>query len=172
MSLFTHFVAFFRNVLIYALCRILVKCRDLRIFPGKKISIPGTKNYYAGLTLCSANFVKSLFKGVPLFINYCNHMLNDNNLIFLLMHLFHIFYFQMLFLDWPSITTCRLMRLGKSVWYEPWPSPCWLIIVSSPTLLQCYSATCYIATALHLILVWSWSNPSTSYSSPAVLTVR
>ena len=35
--------------MIYALCRILVKCRDLRIFPGKKIRIPGTKNYYAGL---------------------------------------------------------------------------------------------------------------------------
>jgi len=49
MSLFTHLVAFWRNVVIYALCRILVKCRDLRIFPGKKIRIPGTKNYYAGL---------------------------------------------------------------------------------------------------------------------------
>ena len=51
MSLFTHLVAFWRNVVIYALCRILVKCRDLRIFPGKKIRIPGTKNYYAGLTI-------------------------------------------------------------------------------------------------------------------------
>ena len=35
--------------MIYALCRILVKCRDLRIFPGKKFRIPGTKNYYAAL---------------------------------------------------------------------------------------------------------------------------
>ena len=49
MSLFTHFVAFWRNVVIYALCRILIKCRDLRIFPGKKMRIPGTKNYYGGL---------------------------------------------------------------------------------------------------------------------------
>ena len=31
------------------LCRILVRCRALRIFPGKKFSIPGTKNYYPGL---------------------------------------------------------------------------------------------------------------------------
>ena len=53
MSLFTHLVAFWRNVVIYALCRILVKCRDLRIFPGKKIRIPGTKNYYAGLARSS-----------------------------------------------------------------------------------------------------------------------
>ena len=35
--------------MIYALCRILVKCRDLRIFPGKKFRFPGTKNYYAAL---------------------------------------------------------------------------------------------------------------------------
>ena len=40
---------FWWNVIIYAFCRILVKCRDLRIFPGKKIRIPGTKNYYGGL---------------------------------------------------------------------------------------------------------------------------
>ena len=43
------FVAFWWNIVIYALCRILVKCRDLRIFPGKKIRFPGTKNYYAAL---------------------------------------------------------------------------------------------------------------------------
>ena len=43
------FVAFWWNIVIYALCRILVKCRDLRIFPGKKFRLPGTKNYYAAL---------------------------------------------------------------------------------------------------------------------------
>ena len=45
------FVAFWWNIVIYALCRILVKCRDLRIFPGKKFRLPGTKNYYAALGL-------------------------------------------------------------------------------------------------------------------------
>ena len=65
MSLFTHLVAFWRNVVIYALCRILVKCCDLRIFPGKKIRIPGTKNYYAGL-LTEPNdlWVKQIFNDV------------------------------------------------------------------------------------------------------------
>ena len=39
--------------MICALCCILVKCRDLRIFPGKKFRkfrFPGTKNYYAALS--------------------------------------------------------------------------------------------------------------------------
>ena len=45
------FVAFWWNIVIYALCRILVKCSDLRIFPSKKFRIPGTKNYHAALVI-------------------------------------------------------------------------------------------------------------------------
>ena len=37
MSLFTHFVAFWRNVVIYA------RCGDLRIFPGKKLGSQAPK---------------------------------------------------------------------------------------------------------------------------------
>ena len=49
------FVAFWWNIVIYALCRILVKCSDLRIFPSKKFRIPGTKNYYAALLAASTH---------------------------------------------------------------------------------------------------------------------
>ena len=68
MSRFTRFVAFSRNVVIYALCRILVKCRDLRIFPGKKIRIPGTKNYYGGLLRARLMFATFCFQHMSLHI--------------------------------------------------------------------------------------------------------
>ena len=42
---FTHFVVFWLNLAIYALCRILMKCRDLRIFPGTNYRFPGAKNF-------------------------------------------------------------------------------------------------------------------------------
>ena len=43
MSQFTRFVAFWPDVAIYTLCRILLKCRDLRIFPGKNIGSQAPK---------------------------------------------------------------------------------------------------------------------------------
>ena len=70
MSLFTHLVAFWRNVVIYALCRILVKCRDLRIFPGKKFRIPGTKNYYAALSTTFKISLRLLYKEKLLDISF------------------------------------------------------------------------------------------------------
>ena len=54
LSLFTHFVTFWRNVVIYALCRILVKCRDLRIFPGKKIRMAKKLGSQAPKTIMQA----------------------------------------------------------------------------------------------------------------------
>ena len=53
--IYAFFVAFWWNIVIYALCRILVKCSDLRIFPSKKFRIPGTKNYYAALLAASTH---------------------------------------------------------------------------------------------------------------------
>ena len=44
-SRFTHFLVFWLDLAIYALCRILMKCRDLRIFPGTNYRFPGTKNF-------------------------------------------------------------------------------------------------------------------------------
>ena len=42
------------DVLIYVLCHILVKCHDLRTFPGTKCLLPGTFNYSAVCTADSA----------------------------------------------------------------------------------------------------------------------
>ena len=44
-SRFTHFLVFWLDLAIYALCRILMKCRDLRTFPGTNYRFPGTKNF-------------------------------------------------------------------------------------------------------------------------------
>ena len=44
-SRFTHFLVLWLDLAIYALCRILMKCRDLRIFPGTNYRFPGTKNF-------------------------------------------------------------------------------------------------------------------------------
>ena len=49
-SRFTHFLVFWLDLAIYALCRILMKCRDLRIFPGTNYRFPGTKNFSTPLT--------------------------------------------------------------------------------------------------------------------------
>ena len=64
-------------------------------------------------TLCGAHNVKSLFKGIPLFIDYYAITCWMPKTKFFTDASFPYFYFQMLFLDWPSITTCRLMRLEK-----------------------------------------------------------
>ena len=50
-SRFTHFLVFWLDLAIYALCRILMKCRDLRIFPGTNYRFPGTKNFSTPLTV-------------------------------------------------------------------------------------------------------------------------
>ena len=49
-SRFTHFLVFWLDLAIYALCRILMKCRDLRIFPGTNYRFPGTKNFSTPLS--------------------------------------------------------------------------------------------------------------------------
>ena len=51
-SRFTHFLVFWLDLAIYALCRILMKCRDLRIFPGTNYRFPGTKNFSTPLITC------------------------------------------------------------------------------------------------------------------------
>ena len=50
-SRFTHFLVFWLDLAIYALCRILMKCRDLRIFPGTNYRFPGTKNFSTPLPI-------------------------------------------------------------------------------------------------------------------------
>ena len=55
-SRFTHFLVFWLDLAIYALCRILMKCRDLRIFPGTNYRFPGTKNFSTPLLLSTTNF--------------------------------------------------------------------------------------------------------------------
>ena len=50
-SRFTHFLVFWLDLAIYALCRILMKCSDLRIFPGTNYRFPGTKNFSTPLTV-------------------------------------------------------------------------------------------------------------------------
>ena len=50
-SRFTHFLVFWLDLAIYALCRILMKCRDLRIFPGTNYRFPGTKNFSTPLCI-------------------------------------------------------------------------------------------------------------------------
>ena len=50
-SRFTHFLVFWLDLAIYALCRILMKCRDLRIFPGTNYRFPGTKNFSTPLVV-------------------------------------------------------------------------------------------------------------------------
>ena len=52
-SRFTHFLVFWLDLAIYALCRILMKCRDLRIFPGTNYRFPGTKNFSTPLATVS-----------------------------------------------------------------------------------------------------------------------
>ena len=51
MSRYTRFDACWQNVVIYALWRILAKCRDLRTLPGTKCWLPGTFNYSAPLLI-------------------------------------------------------------------------------------------------------------------------
>ena len=50
-SQFTHFLVFWLDLAIYALCRILMKCRDLRTFPGTNYRFPGTKNFSTPLAM-------------------------------------------------------------------------------------------------------------------------
>ena len=88
-SRFTHFLVFWLDLAIYALCRILMKCRDLRIFPGTNYRFPGTKNFSTPLSpdpgkrawtdhnchvsTCARSYTSSVpqvFSGLPTSLRY------------------------------------------------------------------------------------------------------
>ena len=80
-SRFTHFLVFWLDLAIYALCRILMKCRDLRIFPGTNYRFPGTKNFSTPLFTCSTYFTYRkklvIFRGVPVKKTPCSPKINS-----------------------------------------------------------------------------------------------
>ena len=64
-SRFTHFLVFWLDLAIYALCRILMKCRDLRKFPGTNYRFPGTKNFSTPLAVKLGACDKHVWVGYP-----------------------------------------------------------------------------------------------------------
>ena len=71
MSRYTRFDACWQNVVIYALWRILAKCRDLRTLPGTKCWLPGTFNYSAPLpvSISLISPIYSIHSLSPLYID-------------------------------------------------------------------------------------------------------